>query len=212
MNCMYLLPSLLLGVIGSSSMAMEATVTVPGCPSPVSFELNDYWSDASQAPDIIQTLSANNARKAEYTAAWMVEQEGADPAWVAIGTLGSLKPAQGKITAEQFEEIRSTFLAQVENLSPEIREAVRERSDALARGAFVPFDQPEYMLFGSLEDEHSFAVLGLVTSAQITAISAQKHFFWNGCMAVAQFSFPLGSLQLESAEAAINDVSLLALY
>jgi hypothetical protein len=51
----------------------------------------------------------------------------------------------------------------------------------------------------------------LTTSAQITVISAQKHFFWNGCMAVAQFSFPLGSLQLESAKAAINDVSLLGL-
>ncbi|WP_157440923.1 hypothetical protein [Aestuariivita boseongensis] len=140
-------------------MAMEETVTVPGCPSPVPFEMNDYWSDASQAPDIIQNLSANNARKAEYTAAWMVEQERSDPAWVAIGTLGSLKAAQGKITIGQFEEIRSTFLAQVENLSPEIRDAVRERSDALARGALVPFDQPEYMLFGSLEDEQSFAVL-----------------------------------------------------
>jgi len=212
MKYVQLLPALIFGIIGSSSMALEATVTVPGCPYPVSFELSNYWSDATQAPDIIQTLSANKTRKAEYTAAWMVEQEGADPAWVAVGTLGSLKPAQGKITAEQFEEIRSAFLAQVENLSPEIRGAVRERSDALARGALVPFDQPEYMLFGSLEDEHNFAVLGLTTSAQITVISAQKHFFWNGCMAVAQFSFPLGSLQLESAETAINDVSLLGPY
>lgn len=212
LDCPATPPALLFGVTSSSSLAMEATVTVPGCPSPVLFELNDYWSDASRAPDIIQILSENNARTADYTAAWKVEQEGADPAWVAIGTLGSLKPAQGKITAGQFEGIRSTYLAQVENLSPEIREAVRERSDALARGAFVPFDQPEYMLFGSLEDERSFAVLGLVTSAQIAGISAQKHFFWNGCMAVAQFSFPLASLQPESAEAAINDVSLLAPY
>lgn len=212
MKHMQLMPALLFGIIGSSSLAMEATVTVPGCPSPVPFEMNDYWSDARQAPDIIQTLSANNARKAEYTAAWMVEQERSDPAWVAIGTLGSLKPAQGKITIGQFEEIRSTFLARVENLSPELRDAVQERSDALARGALVPFDQPEYMLFGSLEDEQSFAVLSLVTSPQITVISAQKHFFWNGCMAVAQFSFPLGSLSLESAEAAINDVSLLVHY
>jgi len=212
MKYMQLLPILIFGVVGSSSMAMEATVTIPGCPSSVSFELNDYWSDAIQAPDIIQTLSANNARKAEYTEAWVVEQEGASPAWVAIGTLGSLKPAQGNITIGQFEELRSAFLAQVENLSPELRRAVQERSDALARGALVPFDLPEHMLFGSLEDEQSFAVLGLVNSPQITSISAQKHFFWNGCMAVAQFSFPLGSMPLESAEGAINDVSLLGHY
>ena len=209
MKHMHSLPILLFGfVIGSSSMAMEAAVTVPGCPSPVAFELNNYWSDAKQAPDIIQTLSANKARKAEYTAAWIVEQEGAGPAWVAIGALGSLKPAQGKITFKQFEEIRSTFLAQVENLSPEIREAVRERSDALARGALVPFDQPEYMLFGSLNGEADFAILGAVSSRQGAFVSASKHFFWNGCMAVAQFSVPLGGLKLEGVEAAVSNVSL----
>ena len=208
MKHMQLMPALLFGILGSSSMAMEAAVTVPGCPSPVSFELNDYWSDAIQAPDIIQTLSENTARKAEYTAAWMVEQEGAGPAWVAIGTLGSLKPAQGKITVEQFEEIRSAFLAQVEDLSPEVREAVRERSEALARGALAPFDHPEYMLIGSLRGEADYAILSVVSSPEGAAISAQKHFFWDGCMAVAQFSVPFGTLTLEGAEAAVSSVSL----
>ena len=208
MKYMQLLPALIFGIIGSSSMALEATVTVPGCPYAVSFDLSNYWSDANQAPDIIQILSANKARKAEYTAAWMVEQEGADPAWVAIGTLGSLKPAQGKITVGQFEGIRSTFLAQVETLSPEIRDAVRERSDALARGALVPFDQPEYMLFGSLNGEADFTILGFVGTPRGAAISAQKHFFWDGCMVVAQFSIPFGTLTLEGAEAAVSSVLL----
>ena len=208
MKHMQLLAALMFGIIGSSIMAMEATVTVPECPFPVSFELNDYWSEANRAPEIIQTLSENTARKAEYTAAWMVEQEGADPAWVAIGTLGSLKLAQGKITVGQFEKIRSTFLAQVKNLSPEIREAVRERSDALAHGALVPFDQPEYILFGSLNGEADFAIFAVVGSRQGAAISAQKHFFWDGCMAVAQFSLPFGTLTLEGVEAAVSSVSL----
>ena len=158
----HFLPALCFAVIGSSSMAMEAAVAVPGCPSSFAFQLSGIWSDARQTPEIIETLSGNSARQAEYTAAWMVEQDRSDPAWVAIGTLGSLKSAQGRITFEQFEELRSVVLSQVDDMSPEFREAVRERADALAGGALVPFDQPEYKLFGSLHGEADFAILGVV--------------------------------------------------
>ncbi|MVO16135.1 hypothetical protein [Parasedimentitalea huanghaiensis] len=93
-------------------------------------------------------------------------------------------------------------------MSPEIREAVRERSDALARGAFAQIYQPEYVLLGSLDREVDFAILGVVGSRQAAFVSASKHFFWIGCVAVAQFSVTLGVLTLEGVEAAVSSVSL----
>ena len=201
--------SVFLVAASSASFASEAMVEIPGCPKKPSFELGDYWSRADYAPQVIRTLSENSARKAEYTSAWIAGKDDVNAAWVAIGTLGALKSAQGGINKDKFEEIRTLFLSQVNDMPPDITNEIATRIEKLRSGASTPFETPQYLLFKSLEGDESFSILGFVSSPQMSAVTAQKHFLWNGCMIVAQFSFPAGPLELKEIEAAISDLIVL---
>lgn len=198
------LSTIVVALLGTVAQSEEHPFQIQNCPQDSQVVLSANWEGAEVSPSIVAKLSANPSRKTVYSMAY----SSSDGSWVALGALGAVVQHQGVIPRAIFEQLKQGFFEQANDPSPELTAQVTERVRNLMKGAGIDGNPPSSFPFATQEGPNSFTVLYSVFSDSFTGIAAQKHFYLNGCMALAQFAFPQGSMPLDNVLEAVSVLEL----
>ena len=121
------------------STAHAEPLSILRCPAALDLTLPKEFRPIERAPEIVETLSANDARRTRYAAAFTSRTLGEDPVggkpFIAIGSLGPTLNVQGRLKREDFDAMRETARKSKNEIPPGAQEYAN-------RLALTSFEQP----------------------------------------------------------------------
>lgn len=175
-------------------------LSIPMCPAALDLTLPKEFRPIERAPEIMEVLSANDARRTRYAAAFTSRTLGEDPLggrpFIAIGSLGSTLNAQGKLKRKDFDAMREVVRKSKNEIPPLAQEYLNRLAEGHRRlygtdpaisGIILAYLEP---------DDHSYVQIAL-TSGTIHGertyfLSLAKVIFVQSCFAFINAAFPLG--------------------
>lgn len=184
------------------STAHAEPLSILRCPAALDLTLPKEFRPIERAPEIVETLSANDARRTRYAAAFTSRTLGEDPVggkpFIAIGSLGSTLNVQGRLKREDFDAMRETARKSKNEIPPGAQEYLNRLGEGLRRlhGPDAPIIGKAVLLAYLEPDDRSFVTVGLTSGTirgeKVYFLSLAKLIFVQSCFAYINAAFPLG--------------------
>jgi hypothetical protein len=182
-------------------------LSIPNCPAALALTLPNEFRPIERAPGVVHTLSANPMRRTHYAVAFTSRSLGEDAVggrpYIAIGSLGSVLNAQGRLKHSDFDSVREAARKSQNEIPPGAEKYIGRLVEGLRslHGPDAPtIDKPVPLAYME-PDDHSFVTVGLASGTirgdKFYSLSFAKLIFAQSCFVYVNAGFPLGLISFK---------------